>query len=276
MAGLSARWLAPSWRVEGGVRKDEAHAWSMMDASGALSLGRLQARMAASWDARRPSLMEVNGFGGASPAVGGIPLQRNALIRLGLGVQSGVWLLDLDMAHRRERDRLVHRLTDVRPVLESFLLDGWQSHSQATLTLGWRDDGRRGLYGSATGSLLDSPLDAMPTEFASARLGWRALLFRKDLDLDAYVRTRWWGAMDGLRLHTPTGLLVLPAEGAAPADAGWLVDLVAEGGVRGATLFVDWENMFSGTSLQVGNLNVPDYPLPRQRVRFGVYWPMAN
>ena len=275
-AGATGRWTAPSWQVAGGLRQDDDHTWSLIEGSGTHSLGPLTARAAVVWDARRPSLMEVSGFGSASPSAADIPLQRRALARFGLGLQTGVWSLDVDLTHRREKDRLVHSLTDVHPVLESSILAGWQSTSQATVTLGWRNEGHKGLYGVASGSVLDSPLAAMPGEFASTRLGLRALLFTDDLDLDAYVRARYWGAMDGLRLHTPTGLLVLPSAGAAHADAGWLVDVVAEGGVRGATLFVAYENMFSGTTAQIGNLIIPDYPLPRQRMRFGVYWPIAN
>jgi hypothetical protein len=275
-AGLTGSWRASAWQVAGGLRQDDDHTWSVAEGSGKQRVGRLETRLAGAWDARRPSLMDVAGFGEASPAVADLPLQRTALVRVGLGVRAGAWTVDLDLTHRRERDRLVHRLTDVHPVVASSVLAGWHSTTQTTVSVGWRNDGRKGLYGMAMGSLLDSPIAALPGEFASARLGLRALLFKKDLDLDAYIRARYWGAMESLRLHTPTGLLVLPETGAAPADAGWLVDLVAEGGVRGATLFVAYENMFSGTTAQIGNLIIPDYPLPRQRTRFGVYWPMEN
>lgn len=117
---------------------------------------------------------------------------------------------------------------------------------------------------------------SLPERWASGRLGWKALLFQKDLDLDLFIRGRVWESMNGLRLHTPTGLLVLPEDLSAPVDGNWLMDVGAEGDVRGATLFVAYENVFSGTNWQIGNLLVPDYPLPRQRVRFGVYWPIMN
>ncbi|MGB1375930.1 MAG: hypothetical protein ACPG8N_09435 [Rhodothermales bacterium] len=116
----------------------------------------------------------------------------------------------------------------------------------------------------------------MPKRWASARLGWKALLFQGDLDLDLFVRGRAWESMHGLRLHTPTGLLVLPKDASTPASESAVVDIGAEGDVRGATFFFAYENMFSGTTLLIGNLLVPDYPLPRQRIRFGVYWPIAN
>jgi len=107
-------------------------------------------------------------------------------------------------------------------------------------------------------------------------LGWKALLFQDDLDLDAYLRVRWWDSFTGRTIHTPTGQFVLSGVNQEPVASSWLVDVVAEAGVRGATLFFAYENMFSGTTTLIGNLVIPDYPLPRQRIRFGVFWPIAN
>jgi len=162
-----------------------------------------------------------------------------------------------------------------------------RTRSLLSLTLGWQADGRRGPYARIEGVISTSSgpnggADALlweqslPRRWASGRIGWKALLFQKDLDLDVYVRGRVWESMNGLRLHTPTGLLVLPEDPSSPVDGNWLVDVGAEGDVRGATLFFAYENIFSGTQAQIGNLLVPDYPLPRQRIRFGVYWPIAN
>ena len=117
---------------------------------------------------------------------------------------------------------------------------------------------------------------ALPRVSLSGRAGLRTLLFLGDLDLDAFVRVRTWEAFGGRGLHTSTGLL-LPRTGAdRDVPASTVLDFVAEGGVRGATLFLAYENVLSGTNIIRGNLIVPDYPLPEQQVRFGVLWPIRN
>ncbi|MEQ9105052.1 MAG: hypothetical protein RIE53_10160 [Rhodothermales bacterium] len=118
--------------------------------------------------------------------------------------------------------------------------------------------------------------DALPESWLTTRLGTRQLLFSGDLDLDASIRVRAWPTFTGRTLHTPTGLLVLrdPAD-RQPAGSG-TIDLVFEGGIRGATVSLAYENLLSGTNVLMGNLIVPDYPLPQQRIRFGVRWPIMN
>lgn len=117
---------------------------------------------------------------------------------------------------------------------------------------------------------------ALPDWWISGRVGTRLLLFTDDLDLDASVRIRAWPAFAGRTLHTPTGLLMLRDAGERAVPAASAIDVVFEGGVRGATLFFAWENILSGTNAMPGNQLLPDYPLPEQRIRFGVYWPIAN
>jgi len=117
---------------------------------------------------------------------------------------------------------------------------------------------------------------ALPRLSLSGRAGLRTLLFLGDLDLDAFVRVRSWEAFGGRTLHTATGLL-LPREGSdRDVPSSTILDFVAEGGVRGATLFLAYENALSGTNVVRGNLIVPDYPLPEQQIRFGVLWPIKN
>src|SRR5690606_37192624 len=109
-----------------------------------------------------------------------------------------------------------------------------------------------------------------------AHVGARYLLFTGDLDLDVSLQGRYWTRFQGRTLHAPTGLLVLPEASARPVDTSGTLDLVVQGGVRTATLFLAFENMLSGTELLVGNLIVPTYPLPARRLRFGIYWPILN
>jgi hypothetical protein len=118
--------------------------------------------------------------------------------------------------------------------------------------------------------------EALPDTWLTTRLGTRQLLFSGDLDLDASVRMRAWPAFSGRMLHTPTGLLVLRDPSDRPPAASSTIDLVFEGGIRGATVSLAYENLLSGTNVLIGNLIVPDYPLPQQRIRFGVRWPIKN
>lgn len=104
----------------------------------------------------------------------------------------------------------------------------------------------------------------------------RALLFRGDLDVDLSVRAYFWESMVGRRLDTRSGLLVLPSDDSQVVPSSMTVDVVAEAGVRTATIFLAYENIFSGTNALVGNLLVPDYPLPAKRFRFGVFWPITD
>ena len=116
----------------------------------------------------------------------------------------------------------------------------------------------------------------LPAAFARGRLGARMLLFRGDLDLDLYLQGRAWTTMRSRDLQPQTGLLVVPLASARTFGPSGLLDVVAEAGVRGATLFFAYENALSGTALMPGTLLVPDYPYPAQRFRFGVYWPIRN
>ena len=52
--------------------------------------------------------------------------------------------------------------------------------------------------------------------------------------------------------------------------------LVVLAGVRSATLYVTYENLLSGTAVMPGTMLVPIYPLPEQRLRFGVFWPIFD
>lgn len=292
LTGVSALWSRDgdpvlAWSVEGGWKRSDDHSWEHVAADINRIFGRFGLRGSASHDARRSTLLDTAGFGTLVGPLGERPLQREQRLKAGVSVELGPWNVSVDGSLLREQDAITYVLDGSSILLASDVMEGWRSRTLLTATADWRNDGRKGLYGQVSGTLQTARTDggstldtawrgSMPGEWASARIGVRALLFQKDLDLDLYVRGRYWGDAGGLRLHTPTGLLVLPGAGEQPVDANWLVDVVAEGGVRGATLFLAYENVFSGTTWQVGNLIVPDYPLPRQRMRFGVYWPIRN
>jgi len=163
----------------------------------------------------------------------------------------------------------------------------------ATVSLGWRNDARRGLYATGQGTLLEtlnadaSPLHArlartLPSAFGRARLGARFVLFN-DLTTDLYVQARGWSAMNSRWFHPPTGRLVVPPrDRPVPETPGGrvgpngTVDVRAEVQFRSATLFFTFQNIQAGTQLQPGTFVVPVYPLPPQQFRFGVFWPIFD
>ena len=140
----------------------------------------------------------------------------------------------------------------------------------------------RGLYATLNAAVTgtgETELDVgplFPEWVSSGQLGFKVVLFTGDLRLNTSVRGRSWSAMVSRALHAPTGLLVIPSAERAPVDASYTLDLVLEGGIRTATVYIIYENITSGTRLMSGNELVPDYPLPAQQLRFGVYWPIAN
>ena len=151
----------------------------------------------------------------------------------------------------------------------------------------WRRRAERGLYMILQPTFAhlrnpgDDPLfarraESLPERFATGRLGARMLLFQGDLDLDLYVQGRYWSDMRSRVLQPQTGLLLVPEADARSFDPSGALDVYFVGRVRGATVFLAYENVLSGTQVQVGNLIVPDYPLPRRRFRFGVFWPILN
>ncbi len=117
---------------------------------------------------------------------------------------------------------------------------------------------------------------SLPKWTLSAQVGFRAILFTGDLHLNAFVRGRSWSAMTSRTLHAPTGLLVLPSKDRRTVQASYMLDVVAEGKIRTATVYLRYENMTSGTELMQGNELIADYPLPAGQLRFGVYWPITN
>ncbi len=157
----------------------------------------------------------------------------------------------------------------------------------ATITIGWRRAAERGIYGLLQPSVVrllndgDSDLHtrsgrSLPDFFGRARLGARYVLFRGDLDLDVFAEAHIWSGTTGRALHPETGLLAVPMLGALEFGPSSMINVGAEAGVREATFFAIFENVLSGSTLLPGNLIVPVYPLPAQRFRFGVHWPIFD
>ena len=154
------------------------------------------------------------------------------------------------------------------------------------IALGFRDRASRGFYIDTNTTLLAtasttiggfvSPLAARPSWYGDTRTGFRYLLFSDDLDADIALRARYWPDYAGRTLHTQTGLLAVPLTAGKTISSSAVLDFIFEGGIRGATVLLAYENLLSGTEIVIGNQLVPGYPLAQRRLRFGIYWPILN
>lgn len=162
-----------------------------------------------------------------------------------------------------------------------------QYRAGVALDLGWRRASTRGWYLTLQPNWTrflnpdESPLhqrlaDSHPEGYLQGRLGFRYLLFKGDLDLNLYLKGRLWSPMNGRTFHPQTGLLAVPEASARAFGTNGALDVQIEAGIRSATVFVAFENFTAGTTFHVGNLHIPDYPLPRRHFRLGVFWPIFD
>ncbi len=230
---------------------------------------------------------DVYGYGRFLQPLATAALPRVMFGRAGVTMAAGPFDITLFGFAHRTTQALDLYLADEEDVVEAQVSSTAVERVGAGVDVGWRRTAARGFYATAqpTVQQLQNPTaspehnrlaGSLPDLWLNARVGARYLLFTGDLDLDVSLRARYWMGFLSRTLHAPTGLLVLPAADARPVEASGTLDLVVEGGVRTATLFLAYENMLSGTQLVVGNLLVPTYPLPAGRFLFGVYWPILN
>ncbi|ARA93296.1 hypothetical protein AWN76_009060 [Rhodothermaceae bacterium RA] len=251
-----------------------------------LDLGRLRLFAEAHHTGLAASWIEAHGYGRFVAPPEALPDRRLTLGRAGLALRLGPLTLAAEgFVHEIQHPADLFVVGDdslaVRTAASPFRRAG------LTGTLGWRHTAARGLYlhlqptASTFLTEPDSDLHArvaasLPALFGEGRLGARFRLFRGDLDANAYLRGRFWSEMRSRTLHAPTGLLAVPSSTARTFGPSGTLDVVLEATVRTATLFLVFENGLSGTPLQPGTLVVPVYPLPEQRFRFGVFWPIRG
>ena len=261
--------------------------WSSILGDARLTKGPFSVEMTLNRSRRMLSWHELRGFGASlsrSP-LDVTPIEQFASVTLGW--RSRLFSVEWTGLLTLDQELLVTRQGESSTLASVEHLEGSSSTSVSSLVLGFRTQTKKGLWANinpvfrsastdAASNLAIAWKESLPSSWATATLGWKATLFDNDLELNAYARARYWKGMGGLRLHTPTGLLVLPFDISEQVESNWLVDFVAEAGVREATIFISFENAFSGTTALFGNLIVPDYPLPQQRTRFGVFWPISN
>jgi len=234
-----------------------------------------------------PASIATEGFGQHVGALPEVSLGRVTQLRVGTRTRWRAWDVDL-MVFAGEEQGLSEYYSPRSDSIVVRTHSGAVRLSGAAVEIGFRSRARRGLYARMHGLFLafsgEVPAGrsgAVPQWSGQGRVGIRYTLFTGDLKTDLSVRMRGWSDMTSRTLHSPTGLLVLPEDATLYPVYGYLpasgtIDVVAEAGVRTATLFVAYENVLSGTPFMAGNQVVPIYPLPAIRLRFGVFWPIVN
>ena len=251
-------------------------------------LGALRLFARGAYTGQPVSPVERYGYGGYVQPVGAVPRGRVAWSEAGVALHGGPFDLALSaFAHRASEALDLYALAEEADTVQALV--SAEAHRRAGLIAegGWRREAQRGFYLTVQTTLSRflnpgaSPEHArvaasLPEWFGQGRLGARYAPFQGDLDFDLYLLARFWSAMRSRTLHPPTGLLVLPPAGARVLGPSGTLDVFFETQVRTATIFLAYENALSGTPLVPGTLVVPIYPLPAQRFRFGVYWPITG
>lgn len=269
-----------------GAARLDGHVRASGSADAAWEASVLRAHASAAVTPVRRSLVEIRGFGPTFRGLPGANPSTDRQVRAGVGLDAGPLRLGATL-FARSQSRPLYLLLDADSdtVRAATGADALRSDG-VVVDLGLRERSARGLYvtGTATWNRRGRPSDpaaaradaALPEWHGRLRLGLRARLFAGDLDVDLAVQARAWSAMQGRRLHAPTGLLVLPDPSARAVPASAIVDVTLDAGIRSAVVFLAMENALSGTAVTPGNQLVPDYPYPERRVRFGVYWPIFD
>lgn len=271
-------------RIEPGFHKNSHHALWGGSFTLALVSSWAHVRLIASRSFEPFSFADEYGWGDTLVPLSTVPSTTTHAARAELGVRwKGVSLEATAFAHQTENPVEYFAVDEdtvfVRSLVEPVEWIG------ASAELGLRKYARRGLYltltpayyrsTSSSRSLEHAQIsDSMPELFFRGRMGLRYVIFQGDLDFDLYAQGRLWSVFQSRTLHPETGLLVIRPLGARPVDAAAAVDVVLEARVRTAKIFLSLDNVLSGTSLIIGNMLVPNYPLPERRFRFGVHWPI--
>ncbi|MFK7844882.1 MAG: putative porin [Rhodothermales bacterium] len=262
---------------------------SFLGGRGRLSIGNRSVKLfaQASYSGQKSSWVQQYGWGDTIRPLPASPESRVTNLRAGISLLGGPFSLDVT--------GFINRTSNYTDFFSSTSTDSISVEvfptpvqwTGLTADFGVRKYATRGFYLSITPTFyqLNNPassaahstlVGSLPELYVQGRFGMRYLIFKGDLDLDLYTKVRLWSSFQSRSLHPETGLLVLRTVGSRPVDASVAMDVVLEAGIRTAKLFLAFENVLSHPSLIVGNLLVPDYPLPAQRFRLGIYWPIQD
>ena len=252
-----------------------------------LKMGSLYVFAAAAHTLSPLSMIAEYGWGDIVRPLTALPSSKTTLLRAGIGLSWKVFDLSVSAFTHDTNDAYDYIYDASQETLTVFAPSSTISWQGVSADFGFRRTAQRGWYLSASSTVFDpatsssvenylSIAQQLPEVFTKGRLGMRYRIFRGDLDFDLYAQGRLWSSFLGRTLHPETGLLVLRDASARPVESSAALDVVLEAKVRTAKFFVGFENLLSGTTFIIGNMLVPDYPLPQQRFRFGVFWPIWN
>ncbi len=284
----SLRFGRTGLRLEGGLFAEAGHVQPTAAAALTQALGPLRLFAEVELAAQPTSPLERFGFGPFVDPLERTPAGHVRSGRAGVEVEAGALRASLfAFGHRIDEPVGFYARGSANDTVEVAAAPAPFRQAGLTATWGLRAEAARGFYlsGQATAlrflnenasALHRRAAAARPDVYGRARVGARYVIFRGDLDFDLYLQGRFWSAMRSRTLHPPTGLLVIPPEGAPTFGANGVLDVYFEAQVRTATLFLAYENALGRTAVQTGTLIVPVYPLPARQFRFGIYWPIFN
>ncbi len=288
---LTANFTLPlgqfTFEAEPGLHKNEHNSFIGGHSRLSMDKGWLQLFVQAAYAGQPTSWVQQYGWSNTVGALDTTPDGRTLTLQAGVTLKGGPFSLDVTGFTSRTTSYTDYFSMADSDSITAHVFDDPVQWAGATTILGFRKNAGRGIYLTFAPTLYqlnNAPVSAnhsvlsgsLPELFIQGRAGLRYLLFQGDLDIDLYANMRAWSSFQSRTLHPQTGLLVLRPVESRPVDESVALDVVLEAGIRTAKLFLAFENALSYPSLIPGNLLVPDYPLPAQRFRFGVYWPIQD
>lgn len=273
--------------IEPGLHSQDGD--SFFGGRGRLTIGNhaLKLFAQASYSGQKSSWIQQYGWGNTIQPLPASPESRVTNLRAGVSLQSGAFSLDVTGFINKTSNYTDFFSSTTSDSISVEVFPTPVQWGGLTADFGIRKHAARGFYltlaptfyqlnNPASSAAHSTLVGSLPELYVQGRFGMRYLIFRGDLDLDLYTKARLWSSFESRTLHPETGILVLRTVGSRPVDASVAMDIVLEAGIRTAKIFLAFENVLSHPSLIVGNLLVPDYPLPAQRFRLGVYWPIQD
>ena len=276
-----------SLELEPGLHKNENESFVAGRGRVSYDRGWIKLFSQASYSGQTHSWIQRYGWGGTVSPLAAFPESRVTHLQAGIALHGGPFNLDVTAFVNQSKNYTDYFASATSDSISVALFPSPVEWSGVSADFGIRKYAARGFYVTVTPTLyqLNNPgasaahsmlLGSLPEVFIQGRFGLRYRIFQGDLDFDLYTKARLWSSFQSRTLHPETGLLVLRPPGSRPVDESVAMDIVLEAGIRTATLFLVFENVLSHPSILVGNVLVPDYPLPAQRFRFGVYWPIQD
>jgi hypothetical protein len=279
----STRVFGSSLSMNVGVHSDDGIVFPSMGVNYEYGPGHITV----SYTGIRSSWIDSRGFGAYSTTTQEQPRMRQARGAFDIGTSINDFSARLTVFATSIQNRVVWTIDEDSRAVSARLFSDNFVRTGAFLDLMFRSPYRSGFYAllrptyvkassADNDPIINAEIEALPAFWLHGRAGIQRRMFKDDLNLNVSVRGTWSGSMIGRRLDTRSGLLMLPVDPAHTVAESGRVDLVAEAEIKSAILFLSFENILYGKSTRKGILIIPDYPIPAQRFRFGIFWSILN